>query len=129
MTPGGESFERILKALQERAKELDCLYRVDEILGHSTADQDDTLARVVEALPRGWQYPDDCAARIVVGDHAYETRGFHHGPWVMRATIVVDGDRAGEVSVAYAAAHPDADEGPFLKEERRLIDAIAERLG
>ena len=36
---------------------------------------------------------------------------------------------AGQVEVYYTEAMPRPDEGPFLAEERKLIDAIAERLG
>jgi DNA-binding CsgD family transcriptional regulator len=35
----------------------------------------------------------------------------------------------GSVEVYYLRKKPESDEGPFLKEERALIDAVAERLG
>ncbi|NIQ99673.1 MAG: LuxR family transcriptional regulator, partial [Gemmatimonadales bacterium] len=35
----------------------------------------------------------------------------------------------GKVSVFYLEERPVADEGPFLREERILIEAVAERLG
>jgi len=35
----------------------------------------------------------------------------------------------GRVTVFYTEERPASDEGPFLKEERRLIDTIAEQLG
>ena len=49
-------------------------------------------------------------------------------PWVQRAEIVSGGARIGAVEVFYTQERPAADEGPFLKEERKLIDTIAERL-
>ena len=36
---------------------------------------------------------------------------------------------AGQIELCYLEARPLRDEGPFLKEERNLINAIAERLG
>ena len=47
---------------------------------------------------------------------------------MQRADVVVDGERIGAVEVFYTRARPTADEGPFLKEERKLIDTIAEQL-
>jgi PAS domain S-box-containing protein len=41
----------------------------------------------------------------------------------------VQGEQAGQVQVAYLEERPDADEGPFLKGERALLTAVAERLG
>jgi pyruvate,water dikinase len=35
----------------------------------------------------------------------------------------------GALTVSYTQALPEADEGPFLKEERKLIDTIADRVG
>ena len=41
----------------------------------------------------------------------------------------MNGEQAGAVEVCYLEEEPEADEGPFLKEERDLINAVAERLG
>jgi DNA-binding CsgD family transcriptional regulator len=35
----------------------------------------------------------------------------------------------GEVTILYLEERPPADEGPFLREERALLDALAERIG
>ena len=55
----------MLHALQERAKELNCLYRVGELLSQMDLPLDDILRGIVEILPPGWQYPHDCQAQIV----------------------------------------------------------------
>ena len=47
-------------------------------------------------------------------------------PWVQRAGVVVQGEVVGAIEVYYTRQMPRADEGPFLKEERRLINTIAE---
>ena len=47
----------------------------------------------------------------------------------MASLLEVQGETAGQVEVYYTEAMPRSDEGPFLKEERKLLDAIAERLG
>lgn len=129
MATEGGPFADVLRALQERAKELNCLYRVEETLGAPERPLQDLLGAVVLALPPGWQYPAQCQARVRVGELEAATPGWQETPWVQSAQVLVRGELLGLVSVAYLQAFPEADEGPFLKEERRLIDTIAERLG
>jgi hypothetical protein len=123
------SLDAILRDLQERAKELNCLYRVDEILNRAELVQEDALRALLDVIPPGWQYPEICTAEIVLEGRAYQPAGFRTTPWGLAAPIVSEGETIGRVSVYYGEPKPELDEGPFLKEERRLINAIAERLG
>jgi pyruvate, water dikinase len=126
--PSPTPIDRILHDLQERAKELNCLYRVDEILGREDATVDDALQELVKAIPPGWQYPGVTAARIAVGSRVHEPPDFQPSPWVMTTALELGDEEPGRVEVYYTEAMPQADEGPFLKEERKLLDAIAERI-
>ena len=47
----------------------------------------------------------------------------------MTAAIAVEGEPVGRVEVGYTEPMPAAHEGPFLAEERRLLEAVAERVG
>lgn len=128
-TPAGEAgIEHVLHALQERAKELNCIYRIDELVRARERSLDEILGDVLQAIPSGWQYPDLCQARIVLGTRSYHPPSFRESEWSQSADILVSGRPAGSVTVYYTSPAPAADEGPFLKEERRLINAIAERL-
>jgi pyruvate, water dikinase len=122
-------IDRILHDLQERAKELNCLYRVDEQLGRVEATLDDILGEVIRTIPAGWQFPDVCVARIVLGNRVYEPPGFEPSPYKMAALVEAQGEIAGQIEVYYTEAMPRAAEGPFLAEERKLLDAISERIG
>ncbi len=81
--PSDKPIDRILHDLQERAKELNCLYRVDELLGRVEATLDDVLGDVIRTLPAGWQFPDVCVARIVLGQPGVRASG-------LRAVAVQD---------------------------------------
>jgi hypothetical protein len=122
-------IDRILHDLQERAKELNCLYRVDEILGREDVALDEALGEVVRTIPAGWQFPDVCVARIVLGSHVFEPPGFTPSPHRMMSLLEAQGEIAGQIEVYYTEAMPRAAEGPFLAEERTLLDTIAERIG
>ena len=123
-----KSVENLLYALKERAKELNCLYEVEGLFSQPDAPLSAILEGIVRAIPAGWQYPDVCQARIIYGDQSFESPDFKETPWVQTADITVQDERVGKITVSYSEERPLADEGPFLREERKLIETIADRL-
>ena len=118
----------LLLALKERTKELNCLYDVEELFSKPDTSLEAILQGIVRAIPEGWQYPDVCQARITYGDLVLQTPNLRETPWVQTADLVAQEEIVGKISVFYSEERPPADEGPFLKEERRLINTIADRL-
>jgi len=129
MTANEKSPDGLLRDLQERAKELDCLHRVDDLLNSPELDVPGALEALLEVIPTGWRYPQSCMVEIVLEGHTYRREDFRPSPWGLKAPVVSQGETIGHVAVFYTEQRQDVDEGPFLKEERRLINAIAERIG
>jgi pyruvate,water dikinase len=123
-----KSVDKLIVDLKERAKELNCLYEVEEIMSKPNLALEDIFRKIVHTLPAGWQYPDACQARITYGDFEVQTEGYRDSPWVQHADILVQDEVVGRISVCYTEERPLADEGPFLKEERKLINTVADRL-
>lgn len=121
--------EGFLASLQERAKELNCLYHVEEALRTHDESLDEAFQEVTKAIPPGWQYPDICRATITYGDHTVRSADFVPTSWVLRADIRVQGGVVGAVEVYYLDERPQEDAGPFLKEEIQLVNTIAGLLG
>ena len=115
-------------ALAERVKELTCLYGIAQIAGEPGISLEEVLQRIVELLPPAWQYPEITVARIILDGIAYTTPGFRECRRAQAAEITVGGASRGIVEVVYVEEKPDLDEGPFLKEERSLIDAVARQV-
>ena len=78
MHPSDRHIERTLATLRERAKELDCLYAVDEILSRPELPPEKVLPRLLDVIPAGFQYPEVCRCRIVIGGQAYEPVSYTH---------------------------------------------------
>jgi len=116
-------------SLEERAKELTCLFGIDRLVEQSGIDLEGILEGIVSLIPPAWQYPEVTCARIIVDEHMSKTDNFKDTEWRQAADIKVSGETRGTVEVYYLEEKPDSYEGPFLKEERDLIDAIAERIG
>jgi two-component system NtrC family sensor kinase len=115
-------------ALQERVKELTCLYSLVQLAERPGITLGEVLQGIAELLPLAWQYPEIASARIVLDDRHYATPRFTDGVHKQSADIVVRGRRRGAIEVTYAAERPDLDEGPFLSEERSLIDTVAQQV-
>ena len=129
MNSKNKPLENIIDGLKERAKELNCLYEVQEILNNFDASIKDICDGIIKAIPHGWQYPDVCQACISIKDSTYQSDGFIETSLSQCASINVRDEIIGKVCVSYIEERPLADEGPFLKEERKLIDTIAEQFG
>jgi DNA-binding CsgD family transcriptional regulator len=121
--------QKIEIALRERIKELNCLYRIGQLADRHSDSIDQFLKNLVDLLPPSWQYPEITCARITFNGTVYKSKGFKVTRWRQSSQILMYNKPAGEVSVFYLEERPAEAEGPFLKEERALIDAIAERIG
>ncbi len=115
--------------LGKRIKELNCLYGFSHIIEKPGISLEEIYQGVVEIIPASWQYPEITCARIVLEDQIYKTNNFNETDWKQSSDILVRGERIGCVDVFYLEERPEIDEGPFLQEERALLDGIAERLG
>ncbi|MFQ6121475.1 MAG: HD domain-containing phosphohydrolase [Dehalococcoidales bacterium] len=115
--------------LGERVKELTCLYRITNITERRGVNLLEVYQEVANLLPSGWQYPEITCARIIFGNKEFKTDNFKTTKWKQSANICVNGQKEGTVEVYYLEARPEIDEGPFTKEERLLIEAVAKRLG
>jgi len=119
---------QIRAALDERIKELTCLYNIVQLSDQPDLPLDEILQGAVEFLPPAWQYPDVAFAQIIFDDKSFSLPGFKDSKHKQSDDIVVKGKTRGIVEVNYSEEMPELDEGPFLKEERNLIENIAKEL-
>lgn len=115
-------------ALRERVKELTCLYGITQVADRPEIGLPELVQGIADLLPPAWQYPGVCRARIVLDGRHYLTADFAEGPHRQTADIVVNARCRGHVEVIYTQDAPELFEGPFLKEERDLIVAVAAQL-
>lgn len=118
----------MLHKLQERVKELTCLHKTARLLQDDERSMRDVVRDVVALLPAAWQHSDVAAARIRFREINEATLSFRDSKWSQHSTFLVRADLAGIVEVVYLEPRPQSDEGPFLNEERELIQSLAEML-
>ncbi len=116
-------------ALQERVKELECLHKISAIKLQPDISFIEQMEGIVELIPAAWQFPEITAARITLKEETYQTKNFRETPWIQVQEVMVNGSPIGRLEVCYLEVRPASDEGPFMFQERNLIEIIAERIG
>jgi len=121
--------ESVVGKARETAKELKCLFGIAEVLLRNDLSAEEIFEGVVQRLPDGWQHPEICRARITVGDNVYQSEGFEKTPWSLKAHIVAHGKLVGEIDVVYLENQSLYGENPFLLDEKKLVEIVAQKLG
>ncbi|MGE4442948.1 MAG: sensor histidine kinase [Desulfomicrobium sp.] len=115
--------------LLERIKELNCLYGITRLAQQREQPLEELLTGIAELIRASWQYPDIACASIRLGDAMHNSGNFQRTQWCQTSPIVIGAEQCGAVDVCYLEERPELDEGPFLREERSLIDAVADQIG
>ncbi len=123
-----EERARTKYLLKERIKELTVIHHVHNLLQQATNTLEDNLQQIAEGIVQAWQYTDVCVARIDLGPDTYYSHNYGRPADSMQAKFYVTDGRSGVIEVGYTKPMPPADEGPFMAEERSLLNTIAETL-
>lgn len=124
-----EELKQQTHVLNERLKELGCLYGISELVNKKNISLGEMFQGAVDLIPTGWQHTEITCARIALDGQEFRTENFRETIWKQTQDIIVYGNRIADVEVFYLEERPEIDEGPFLKEERLLIGEIARSLG
>jgi CheY-like chemotaxis protein len=119
-----EEFERLIFEKKERLKELACINKTTQIVREGKS-LEETLSKIVKILPDAWQYPEMTSARIRFNGKEYKTANFWETEWKQGQSFHTINGRRGEIEVFYIQKFRDMEEGPFMKEERDLINNLS----
>jgi CRP/FNR family transcriptional regulator len=121
-------IKSIIDDLNERTKELHCVYAVDELLKDISASLDNVFIRLTEIIPTGWRYSGICRVLIQCEGKDYASEGLVKTDLKQVAKILLEDQVIGEIQVFYIKPLK-LDKGVFLPEEQRLINTIAKKIG
>lgn len=123
-----EENRTLLHDLGERVKELTALHGAARILQKEEADTLAVLCELASLLPPAFQYPEVTAARVSLGQTEAATPGFADSASILRSDFITADQQPGSIEVVYTEDCPPEAEGPFLVEERALINTLADML-
>lgn len=116
-----------LSSLSQRVKEQACLGRI-VALGNENLSDNELLKEAVAILPSGWQYPGVTAASVRYGSKSFKTKGYRPTQWTLTTDRTSSDGRKLSITVASRQKVEEDGKSPFLKEEKRLLESIADNL-
>ena len=119
-------IKTILNSLNERKKELNCIYRVSEILSKTKQPLTEVFDRLISNIPYGWQFSEQCSVQIIYEDKIYQSSDFKKSRFVQEAPLVIEGQLTGKIRIF--CQDIAVLENPFLQEEERLLITIADKI-
>ncbi|MCP4603366.1 MAG: PAS domain S-box protein [Proteobacteria bacterium] len=114
----------IIHDMGERVKELATMYGLSESI-RTRENLGEVFQDIADLIPLGWHYSEITRGKVVFDQREYVSEPFKETGWKQSSDIVVNGEHRGSIEVYFLEECPDLDEGPFMKEERDLIDGMA----
>ena len=87
MSESQEQVNDLLRALQERAKELNCLYRFHKLLEQPGTTLEDIFNGVLDILRPSFRYSEFICARLVYEKTEFKTDNFRETKWSLRRPV------------------------------------------
>ena len=129
ITASRDELDREVNERKKAEKALNCLFEISRLVEKRNLTLDGSIQGIVDLIPPAWLYPDITCAKINLKGEAVKTSNFKETIWQQTSDIIVHGVQTGNLVLGLLEERPERDEGPFLQEERALLDAIAERVG
>jgi PAS domain S-box-containing protein len=126
--PSPAANDNLVRELQERIKELDCIYAIFDMAVNLNAPFDQIMQDITDRVPLGFQYPESTCARITVNNKVTNTANFKRCRLRLEADITANEKVVGTLEVGYLGAMPHKD-SLFLEEEKKLVQTIAAHIG
>ncbi len=123
-----EPIDSLLRDLNERSKELNCLYQIEAILHKEDLPLAKMFNEIANTLPSGFQFSQLAQSKIKYRSMEYRSRDYTETTCELKANIFYQEKITGEIVVSYKQESPHASCIPFLKEEEKLIATIADRI-
>ena len=115
--------------LKERVKELNCLFKISELINIQNIKLPEIYQGVVDLIPPSLRYPEITSVHLSIFKDQYLTANFTESQWKLESPITINTETIGYLKVYYNKEKSQADMGPFLKEESALLEIITERIG
>lgn len=116
----------VIDQLNERIKELRCLYDISTIAARRSVKLDDIVQDITYRVAEAWKYPEDAVAEIKLGVRHYTSSDQKGETVFLTEEIVPDQEQVGVIRVHYPAEKYAKED--FLEEERQLLKKIANEI-
>jgi PAS domain S-box-containing protein len=116
------------EALNQRIRELGCLYAIARLMEHHQAPFSEVLGRVVAEAPRGFRFPQATAVRVVYRGREYLSHALPVDAPRTSLPLRTPDDPAAVIEACLVAAVAAAGPALFLPQENELLRAIRDQI-
>ncbi|WP_319778188.1 ATP-binding protein [Maridesulfovibrio sp.] len=121
----GLLYERF--TLIERNKELNCLFEISKLGGDLDLNLKETMDRIIQLMPSGFQNPEKTHVRLRIGNLSWETPGYRKTENFLVEAVDAHRDIRGTITVAVEA--PENYGRPvFIDDEKDLLMTVAQQI-
>lgn len=120
-------IKTILQNLDNRTKQLNCLYKVDELLTKEESPLEEMLIKLASVIKSGFRYDELCEVAISLNEQRFVTEKFRNNEVKVTVKIKNENHVIGDIQVVYVRK-VIPDKGIFLAEEHQLLKTIGEKL-
>ncbi len=128
-TKAEEALREKSYILNERVKELNCLYKISQLVETPGISDKHFFQGVVDLIPPAFQHSNITVCKLIINDKEFLTKNFTQTDWALHQDIVINNVKAGVIDVYHIKAIPETKDQQFLDEEKSLLNAVAEHLG
>ncbi len=108
----------VKRLLQERVKELNCLYEISKICQKFDQELEATLLKIIENIPQGWQFENELNAYLI-----FDGKTIGNNPTdnqvITKTELVINDVKRGFIGIYY-----DNEQIEILSEEQLLLNKI-----
>lgn len=123
-----QDFKDLIQKLNERNKELNCLYKADDILKDYNSNFNETIYKIIDIIPSGLQFPDICKVKIIIDEDEFTSSEFKRTELKLSTPILSNNKKLGEIQAYYIKPVKLERKRIFLPEEFKLISTIADKI-
>ncbi len=123
-----QEINKVLSRFVERSKELNCIYRVEELIHRQELSTDELFSELVKVIPSGWQHSTVCEVKITYDDREYTSDDYRDTDWKQEADLVVDNNVVGTIKVVYIQPIEKESNEQFMPDEYKLLNHIAQQV-
>lgn len=116
-----------IKMLTERAKELECVYAVDEVLQNREFALSEIMDNLIKIIPAGFMTPEALCVKISLWGDIYQTARLDDAEILYNVPILIEDEPVGEFSAGYIINRLKQ-KCSFLDYEIKLLDTITRRI-
>jgi PAS domain S-box-containing protein len=123
-----EKLHNLTVSLNERVRQLDCLFEISDVTNLPGISLDGILQRSIDIIPMGMRFPKDIWVEIVLNNKQYRSKNFKDNKLFYLAPIKGRKYKLGSLRVGFCENNYPGGKEIFHVNERILIKNIAEKL-